>query len=184
MTDARKKALFLDRDGVINVDYGYVCSAERTVFIDGIFDLCRAAEAHGFIIVIVTNQAGIARGYYSEEDFYAYMAWMSAEFAKCGVSLSRVYHCPHHPSEGISQYRIDCDCRKPMPGMVLRAAEDEGIDLAASVFIGDKMSDMEAGRLAGVGYLWLYCQSMNVVEENGMIVIRTLKQARECLERM
>lgn len=184
MTDAHKKALFLDRDGVINVDYGYVCSAERTVFIDGIFDLCRAAESRGFIIVIVTNQAGIARGYYSEEEFYAYMAWMSAEFAKCGVSLSRVYHCPHHPSEGVGQYRVDCDCRKPMPGMILRAVADEAIDLTASAFIGDKMSDMEAGRLAGVEHLWLYGQNKDVAQKDGIVAIETLRQAQQWLEHM
>ncbi|WP_201315296.1 HAD family hydrolase [Dyella sp. EPa41] len=184
MTDARKKALFLDRDGVINVDYGYVCSAERTVFIDGIFDLCRAAEAHGFIIVIVTNQAGIARGYYSEEDFHAYMTWMSDEFAKCGVKLSRVYHCPHHPSEGIGRYRVDCDCRKPMPGMILRAAEDEGVDLARSIFIGDKMSDMKAGRSAGVGNLWLYGQDDSVDGRADIVPLHTLEQGRQLLENL
>jgi D-glycero-D-manno-heptose 1,7-bisphosphate phosphatase len=183
MTKVRR-ALFLDRDGVINVDYGYVCTPERTVFVEGIFDLCRVARARDFLIVIVTNQAGIARGYYTEQDFQAYMEWMSAEFAGQGVALSRIYYCPHHPTEGVEPYLIDCDCRKPMPGMILRAAGDEGIDLAASVFIGDKQSDMDAGKSAGVGKLWLYSDENEAAGRKDITLIATLQEARQRLEQL
>ena len=96
-----RKALFLDRDGVINVDHGYVCTPERTEFIDGIFELCRAARQAGHLLVVVTNQAGIGRGYYSEQQFIDYMDWMRAEFEQRGTTLDAVYHCPHHPTHGV-----------------------------------------------------------------------------------
>lgn len=146
-----RKALFLDRDGVINVDHGYVCTPERTDFIDGIFDLCRAATQRGYLIVVVTNQAGIARGYYSEQEFLGYMDWMRRVFAEQGIPLDSVYYCPHHPTDGIGDYLCVCECRKPEPGMILAAQRDLGIDLKRSVLVGDKPSDLQAGDAAGVG---------------------------------
>ena len=146
-----RKALFLDRDGVINVNHGYVCTPERTDFIDGVFDLCRRARQHGYLLVVVTNQAGIGRGYYSEADFHAYMNWMRQVFVEQGAPLDAVYHCPHHPEAGVGEYKRDCDCRKPAPGMILAAQRDLDIDLAQSLLVGDKASDIEAGRRAGVG---------------------------------
>lgn len=146
-----KRALFLDRDGVINVDHGYVCSPARTEFIDGIFDLAAAANRSGYVTVVATNQAGIARGYYTEADFRTYMEWMRGEFGKHGARLDAVYYCPHHPEVGVGDYRRVCDCRKPAPGMLLDAQRDLGIDLGASLLIGDKPSDLDAGRAAGVG---------------------------------
>jgi D-glycero-D-manno-heptose 1,7-bisphosphate phosphatase len=150
MTSMRK-ALFLDRDGVINVDHGYVCTPERTEFIDGIFDLCRVARQRGYLIVVVTNQAGIARGYYSEQDFLGYMDWMRGVFVEQGIPLDAVYYCPHHPTDGIGDYLRACECRKPEPGMILAAQRDLGIDLKRSVLVGDKPSDLQAGDAAGVG---------------------------------
>ncbi|MEO9090909.1 MAG: HAD family hydrolase [Rhodanobacter sp.] len=146
-----KKALFLDRDGVINVNHGYVCTPERTEFIDGIFELCRAAKRAGHLLVVITNQAGIGRDYYSEQQFLDYMDWMRAEFERRGAALDAVYHCPHHPTEGVGDYRRECDCRKPAPGMILRAAQDLDLDLARSTLVGDKATDVAAGRAAGVG---------------------------------
>lgn len=146
-----RRALFLDRDGVINVDHGYVCSPEQTQFIDGIFGLCRAATQRGFLNVVITNQAGIARGYYSESDFLAYMDWMRGEFRKHDARLDAVYYCPHHPLHGHGDYLCDCDCRKPKPGMILRAVRDLDLDLAGSVMLGDTASDIAAGEAAGVG---------------------------------
>jgi len=146
-----RKALFLDRDGVINVNHGYVCTPERTEFIDGIFELCQAAKRAGHLIVVITNQAGIGRGYYSEHQFCDYMEWMRAEFEQRGASLTAVYHCPHHPTDGVGDYRRECDCRKPAPGMILRARQDLGLDLARSTLVGDKASDLAAGHAAGVG---------------------------------
>jgi len=146
-----RQALFLDRDGVINVDHGYVCAPERTEFIDGIFELCRAARQAGHLLVVITNQAGIGRGYYSEQQFLDYMDWMRAEFRQRGVPLDAVYHCPHHPTEAVGEYRRECDCRKPAPGMILRAERELCLDLARSTLVGDKPSDIAAGRAAGVG---------------------------------
>lgn len=145
------RALFLDKDGVINVDHGYVCSAERTDFIEGIFELCRAATRRGYRIVVVTNQAGIARGYYTEADFLAYMDWLREEFRRRDARIDAVYFCPHHPVHGQGAYLRDCECRKPRPGMILMAARELGLDLAHSVLLGDTASDIAAGQAAGVG---------------------------------
>lgn len=149
--NAGRPALLLDRDGVINVNHGYVCSPERTDFIAGIFDLCRLASRRGYQVVVVTNQAGIARGYYSEADFHAYMDWMRQQFAAHGARIDAVYYCPHHPTAGHGAYARTCDCRKPAPGMILAAQRELGLDLSRSVLVGDKPSDIEAGRRAGVG---------------------------------
>lgn len=151
MNKARNRALFLDRDGVINVDLGYVCSPERTQWVPGIFDLCRKATELGYLLVVVTNQAGIARGYYDESAFKDYVTWMHAEFAKRGVPITATYHCPHHPTAGSAALRIDCDCRKPKPGMLLRAQRDLDLDMGRCALIGDMPSDLQAARAAGVG---------------------------------
>ena len=145
-----RRALLLDRDGVVNVDHGYVHTPERTDFVDGIFELVIAANRSRLDVVIITNQAGIARGYYSESEFEAYMAWMQARFAAQGASIDAVYYCPHHPTHGVGRYRVACDCRKPQPGLILRAAFERELDLAHSIFVGDKPSDMQAARAAGV----------------------------------
>lgn len=145
------RALFLDRDGVINVDHGYVCSPERTDWVPGIFALCERARDLGYLLVVVTNQAGIARGYYSEQQFERYRAWVHGEFARRGVPLAATYHCPHHPTEGVGNLRQQCGCRKPRPGLLLRAQHDLGLDLGASMLIGDAETDIQAAVAAGVG---------------------------------
>lgn len=150
-TGGSRRALFLDRDGVINVDHGYVCSPEQTQFLDGIFDLCRAASDAGYLLVIVTNQAGIGRGLYSEQAYRSYMEWMQAQFASCGVRFAGIYHCPHHPTAAKGEYLKNCDCRKPAPGLIRKAAEELRLDLQNSILIGDKISDMQAAIAAGVG---------------------------------
>ena len=146
-----RRALFLDKDGVINVDHGYVCTPERTEFIGGIFDLCRAASHHDFLNIVITNQAGIARGYYTERQFLAYMDWLRAEFRKRDAQLDAVYYCPHHPVHGLGEYLRDCGCRKPKPGMIVAAQRDHSLDLAGSILLGDCTSDIAAGESAGVG---------------------------------
>jgi D-glycero-D-manno-heptose 1,7-bisphosphate phosphatase len=149
------RALFLDRDGVINHDMGYTHRWEDFVFIDGIFDLCRHAKAQGFGLFVVTNQAGIGRGLYTESDFHALTERMRARFDAEGAPIKRVYFDPTHPEHGIGEYRRESFFRKPNPGMLLRAAEDFGLSLAGSVLIGDKPSDIQAGIAAGVGCnLW------------------------------
>jgi len=151
-----RRGLILDRDGVINEDGGYVYEIAKCRFIDGIFDLASGFAARGFIIAIVTNQSGIGRGHYTEADFRDFMRWMTDEFTRHGVSIAGVYHCPDHPTEGIGPYRRHSPRRKPGPGMFLEAARDLGLDLARSWTVGDTMTDIEAGRAAGVGTLVRY----------------------------
>lgn len=149
-----RKALFLDRDGVINVDRNYVHRVEDFEFLPGIFELCAAATERGYLIVVVTNQAGIGRGYYSEADFERLTAWMVSAFRQRGVDIARVYHCPYHPTAGVGAYRRESFDRKPNPGMLLKARDELNLDLTLSLFVGDKDSDMAAGLAAGVGRLF------------------------------
>lgn len=153
---SRRRALFLDRDGVINVDHRYVYKREDFVFIDGIFDLCRSAKNLGYLIIIVTNQAGIGRGYYTEQNFINLTEWMREVFRTHAIVIDEVYFCPYHPVFGTGQYKVESACRKPAPGMILQAALEFDIDLERSVLVGDKESDVKAGVAAGVGCNILY----------------------------
>lgn len=147
-------ALFLDRDGVINADCRYAHRIDQITFLPGIFDLARfAARELRWPIVVITNQAGIGRGYFEETEFHTLMTWMREQFAVQGAPIARVYHCPYHPEEGIGPYRVDHPWRKPKPGMILQAALDLDLALAQSALVGDKMSDIEAGAAAGIGLL-------------------------------
>ena len=148
----RSKALFLDRDGVINIDRKYVWRIDDFEFLPGIVELCHIAQAVGLLPIVVTNQAGIGRGYYTEQDFLRLTEWMLGEFRGQGIRIGRVYHCPYHPTEAIGQYRRESPDRKPNPGMILKAKEDFALDLSRSVLVGDKDSDIAAGRAAGVAY--------------------------------
>ena len=151
----KKPALFLDRDGVINVDHGYVHTPEEFEFVGGIFELVATANRAGYLVIVVTNQAGIARGYYSETQFHSLTDWMKARFAEHGGQINAVYFCPHHPEHGIGEFCRESEFRKPAPGMLLQAQRELNIDLSRSIFVGDKLSDMQAGRVAGVGRLLL-----------------------------
>lgn len=142
----KNKALFLDRDGTINVEKNYVFKIEDFEFIDGIFELIKSYQEKGFLIFIITNQAGIARGYYTEEDYKTLTNWMLEQFQKKGITITKVYHCPHHP-----EITGSCRCRKPNPGMILDAIKEFNIDPVNSVLIGDKKSDILAGEKAGLG---------------------------------
>jgi D-glycero-D-manno-heptose 1,7-bisphosphate phosphatase len=146
-----RPALFLDRDGVINVEKNYVHQIENFEFIDGIFDLCLAAAERDMPIVVVTNQAGIGRGYYSEAQFQNLTDWMRVRFAEAGSPITAVYFCPDHPEYGVGPYRRESFDRKPNPGMLLRARDDLGLNLSHSILIGDKASDITAAKAAGVG---------------------------------
>lgn len=145
------KALFLDRDGVINVDHGYVGTIERFEFRDGILSLSRTAVERGYRIVVVTNQAGIARGYYDEAAFRALTAWMGERFVEAGAPLTDVLYCPFHRAGAVGPYARDSFWRKPNPGMILEAARRHAIDVSRSIMIGDQPTDMEAAAAAGVG---------------------------------
>jgi len=145
-----RPAIILDRDGVINREDGYVHKADEFRFIEGVFDACREMSKAGFRLIVITNQAGIARGYYTEDDFHHLTKWMLDEFRQHGIEIDGVYYCPHHPVHGVGDYRRDCDCRKPAPELILRAAREHSLDLRRSVLVGDKVTDIEAGRAAGV----------------------------------
>lgn len=150
-----RPALFLDRDGVINVDHGHVYRKEDFDFIPGIFDLVSRANAAGWLVVIVTNQAGIAKNYYSEADFRLLMKWVCQQFAQRGAHIDGVYHCPHHPEFGPEETR-NCNCRKPKAGMLLEAAAQFNLDLSRSILIGDKPSDLEAAYAASLKQAFLF----------------------------
>jgi D-glycero-D-manno-heptose 1,7-bisphosphate phosphatase len=139
------KAIFIDRDGVINVDKGHVYKSEDFEFIEEIFEICRKYINMGFIILVITNQAGIAKRIFTESDFLKLTDWMVEQFRNNGVKISKVYHCPHHPD-----ITGPCECRKPNPGMILQAIDEFDLDISRSVLIGDKDTDLEAGRRAGI----------------------------------
>jgi D-glycero-D-manno-heptose 1,7-bisphosphate phosphatase len=154
----QKRAVFLDRDGVINVNHGYVHDSERFEFIDGIFDLARAAHAGGYKLVVITNQSGIGRGYYSEHQFHQLTDWMRGEFLNAGAPIEKVYFSPFHPIAGCGAYKKDDISRKPRPGMILQAQREMNLDLRSSILIGDKASDIQAGIAAGIGSNILFSQ--------------------------
>ena len=173
-TDA---ALFLDRDGVINVDHGYVYRPQDFEFLPGIFDLARTARALGLRLVVITNQAGIGRGLYDEADFERLTAWMCGRFAEEGAPIDAVYHCPTHPTAGVGAYRVDSPRRKPGPGMILEARDELGLDLGASILLGDKQSDLEAGLAAGVGLNLLLARQEAKAPIPGTEVVQSLAEA-------
>lgn len=148
---AGQPALLLDRDGVVNVDSGYVATAERCRFLPGVFTLARRAFDRGYAVVIVTNQSGVARGYYSENQYRAFARWIADRFAAEGAPLAGQYHCPYHVDAAVDRYRRDSYWRKPNPGMIVEAARSLRLDLARSMMLGDHAGDLEAARAAGVG---------------------------------
>ena len=151
-----KRALFLDRDGVINVDYGYVYQKKNFHLIEGIFDLVKLGNQLGLLVVVVTNQSGIARGYYTENEFWDFSEWMLGIFQKNNAKIDSIYYSPYHPTKGIGKYKIDEETRKPKPGMILKAAKELQINLKRSILIGDKITDLHAANSAGIGTKILY----------------------------
>ena len=141
-----RRALFLDRDGVINIDHGYTHRIEDFEFVGGILELIKRLQERGYLPIVVTNQSGIGRGYYSSENFETLTAYMLRKMREHGIDIGReqVFHCPHAPKEA-------CECRKPMPGMFETAKKRFDIDMENSIMIGDKPSDIEAAKRAGVG---------------------------------
>ena len=160
-----KIAVFLDRDGVINQDTGYVSCVDDFHFIDGAIEALQILKQKGYCLVLVTNQSGIARGYFSEKQFMHLTEWMDWSLADHDVDLDGIYYCPHHPTEGEEPYRQACDCRKPAPGMLLDAAKDLAIDLAGSYMVGDKAADLQAAKAAGVSHKILVRTGKAVTEE-------------------
>lgn len=143
------KAVFLDRDGTINIDHGYVHQIDDFQFIDGVIEAMLQLKKKGYLLVLVTNQSGIARGYFSEDQFLQLTEWFDWSLADRGVDFDGIYYCPHHP-EGQGEYREECDCRKPKAGMFTQAIADLNIDPAQSIMVGDKLEDLLAAENAGV----------------------------------
>ena len=144
MADTRQKALFIDRDGIINVDHGYVSAVDDFEFTEGIFTLLKQFKDAGYQLFIITNQSGIGRGYYSESDFHTLTKWMLERFKEKEIRIEKVLYCPHRPEDG-------CRCRKPDIGMIEEALREYPLDLQHSWMIGDKQSDMELAYNAGIG---------------------------------
>jgi D-glycero-D-manno-heptose 1,7-bisphosphate phosphatase len=177
------KALLLDRDGVINTDHGYVHKIKDFEFTKGIFDLSRFAHAMEYKIIVITNQAGIARGLYTEQQFHDLTAWMCREFARNGAPITKVYYSPYHPTEGIGIYRKDDFLRKPNPGMILLAKSEYNLNLNESVLIGDKPTDIKAGLSAGVRCNMLFGEAIaDDIENKKYRRIKTLEQAIDILD--
>jgi D-glycero-D-manno-heptose 1,7-bisphosphate phosphatase len=172
----KNKALFLDRDGVINVEKNYVYKIEDFEFVEGIFDTLKIYNQAGHILIIITNQAGIGRGYYSEEAFNKLNSWMLKVFQDRGVHIHKVYYCPCHPEFGLGKYKQDCSFRKPKPGMILQAAKEFNIDLANSILVGDKGTDIKAGINAGVGKNILLTNEQNDKYKHVISSIKELAQ--------
>ena len=145
-----RPAAFLDRDGTLNVDVDYGHRPDQITWIDGAVDALRRLNQAGWWVFVVTNQSGVARGLFDEATVDRLHDWMAADLARRGARIDAFYSCPHHATKGIGRYRIDCDCRKPSPGLLLRAMAEHPVDAACSFMLGDRMRDVEAGRAAGV----------------------------------
>lgn len=143
------KALFLDRDGVINIDYGHVYLVCEFKVYDKIYDICREYQNNGYLIIVISNQAGIAKGLYNINDLNILDKHMKKVFSDNGINIVDSFYCPHGPND-------NCDCRKPKPGLLLKAKDKYDIDLASSVLIGDKISDLQAGYNAGIKKLYFH----------------------------
>jgi D-glycero-D-manno-heptose 1,7-bisphosphate phosphatase len=150
-----RPALFLDRDGVINVDKSYIFRREDFEWVEGAQDVIRRFNAMDWWVFVVTNQSGIARGYYTEEQMQALHDWMTAELAAANIHIDRIYHCPFHEEGTIPRYTKDSYDRKPKPGMLIRAMTDFPVIKERSFLIGDKQADLEAAQAAGIrGFLF------------------------------
>ncbi|CAI0938915.1 D,D-heptose 1,7-bisphosphate phosphatase [Serratia entomophila] len=179
-------AIFLDRDGTINVDHGYVHEIDNFQFIDGVIDACRELKKMGFALVLVTNQSGIARGMFSEDQFMYLTEWMDWSLADRDVDFDGIYFCPHHPEAAVEEYRQVCDCRKPQPGMLLQAQRELNIDMAASYMVGDKPEDMQAAIAAGVGTKVLVRTGKPVTEQGEKLadwVLNSLADLPEAIKK-
>ena len=153
------KALFLDRDGVINVHNNYVYQIEHFIFNEHIFDVCKFFQSLNYKIIVITNQAGIAKKIFNLEDLITLNQYMINEFYKKNIYIDHIYFCPHHPD-----YDLDCFSRKPNPGMILKAKDDYKIDLESSILIGDQNSDIEAASRAGIGKSFFFNTNISQID--------------------
>lgn len=181
-----KPAVFLDRDGVINIDHGYVHDEHEFEFIEGVFEATKQLQEMGYLLVLVTNQAGIGRGYYTEDRFLSLTQWMDWNFIDNGVEFDGFYYCPHHAEHGLGKYKQECDCRKPKPGMFLSAKEFLDIDMVNSVMVGDKAEDLMAAEAACVGTKILVRTGKPVTDKGeslANVVLDSIKDVPEYIRR-
>ena len=150
-----RRAAFIDRDGVLNEERAFVHRIEDFAFVPGAIAAVQALQGAGYRLVVITNQSGIARGFYAEADYLTLTADMRERLHTAGVSLDAVEYCPHLADAPVERYRLDCDCRKPRPGMLTRAIRALDIDPKTSFIVGDRLSDIDAGRAAGLGRCFL-----------------------------
>ena len=159
----KKKIIFLDRDGVINYDYGYVSQIDKFEFIDGVFEACKYFQKLNYEIIIVTNQSGIGRGYYSEKEFYTLTQWILNRFKEQEINILKVYFCPHTPEE-------NCRCRKPNIGMIENACKDFDIDLENSWLIGDKITDIQTAINANIkNYILIDSKNPDIITAKSLL---------------
>jgi len=170
------KAIFLDRDGVINKEVNYLFKIEDFEFIDGIFDACLYFQNLGYAIIIVTNQSGIARKYYTENDYQTLTKWMLRQFEDRGIEILNVFHCPHGPES-------TCECRKPKPGMFLKAKDEHNTDMEKSWMIGDKERDIIAANSARIDNTILVRSSHKIdgSNSNAKIILDSIQQAKQII---
>lgn len=174
------KAVFLDRDGVINVEKGYLHRIEDFEFLPGVPQALLRLKEAGFLLIVVTNQSGVARGFYPLEAVHELHRYLQGELAAAGVAIDGFYICPHHPDHGPENQPQDCSCRKPLPGLIEQALDDFQIDPSGSYLVGDKLSDIEAGKAAGCRCLLVrtgYGASAAEVVSNEVTVVDDLPAA-------
>lgn len=177
------KAVFLDRDGTINVEKNYLYKVEDFEFLPGVIEGLKLLQDAGFLLIIITNQSGIARGYYTEEDFNRLNNWMLNQLTEYGVNITRVYYCPHLPNAAVKEYRIDCECRKPKLGMYYQAIHDYDINLGISYVIGDKIRDCSiCEKTSCHGFLISETENRQVIENAKKGFYRNVSYLNSLLE--
>lgn len=161
----KRKGVFLDRDGVLNIDKGYIYRKEDFIWVDGAREAIKLLNDRGYMVFVVTNQSGIARGFCSEKDVSILHKWINEELQKINAKIDAFYYCPHHPEAKVEKYRVTCNCRKPAPGLILQAISDWYIDKSRSFLIGDSQRDIEAAEAAGIeGFLFDQTNLQNFVK--------------------
>ena len=179
--NSNQRAVFLDRDGTINIEKDYLYKIEDFEFISGVVESIKKLKQAGYLVIVVTNQSGVARGYFSLDDVTRLHEHIQKQLAAAGTGIDAFYVCPHHPEKGQGEYLKKCDCRKGQPGLLVRAGADLGLDLQKSFMIGDKIADIEAGENAGcqpILVLTGYGQESRIlIEENRAIICADLASA-------
>lgn len=167
----QRVAVFLDRDGTINEELNFIRRPEEVVLIPGAAEAIRTLNRRGFLTCVISNQSGVARGYLTENDLIPIHARLEEELSRSGAHVDRIAYCPHHPTEGVPPYKITCPCRKPATGMLDDAAREMNLDLSRSYVVGDRLTDVEAGKNAGATSVLVLTgygrQALSELENNG-----------------